>query len=217
MRLHPRVLPREQLEEAIRQLATRYPRCFIINGRMRIPLKAGIETDLRQDGVDENTISAIGFYTQSWDYLNCLQAGAERVDLNGVKAGVVTEQEANSAQKRLQEEQAESLARRKGISSSLTSPAFLARKTRSVSQPREPGLPEEAPTLPVPSELSEKPSEESLKATPPLARLQAILQSASNIAAGTEDETLRTALVTTALRVLVGEAEKVIASLEGVS
>ena len=207
--MHPRAIPREQLEESIRELADKYPKCFIVNGPMRLPLKVGIASDLRQDDVDEHTISAIGFYTQSWNYLECLQAGAARVDLDGGKAGVVTEQEASAAQRRLAEGQAE-VARRRSAPSSFTPPAFLNSK-HSISQPCESALPKEV--RPAPS--AEKPSAESPKATSPLARLQGILQSASDIAARTEDETLRTALTTTALKVLVGEAEKVIATLGG--
>jgi ProP effector len=212
MRSHLRVLPREQLEESIRQLAAKYPKCFVANGRLRLPLKAGIEADLRQDGANENAIAAVGFYTQSWDYLQCLQAGAKRVDLDGIRVGTVTEPEAISAQKQLQEEQAK-VARQRGASSSFAPPAFLARG-HSVSQPREADLPEESPT---PAPPAEKPPEQLPKAAPPLARLQAILQSASDIAARTEDETLRTALMTTALKVLAGEAEKMITTLESAS
>ena len=46
------------------------------------------------------------FYLQSWGYLSCIEAGAERVDLNGKKAGIVTEQEQMSAQKRIRDEKA---------------------------------------------------------------------------------------------------------------
>src|SRR6516162_4116289 len=69
MRSHLRVLPREQLEESICELADRYPKCFFVYGRLRLPLKIGIETDLRQDGVDEATVSAVEFYRGDWGYL----------------------------------------------------------------------------------------------------------------------------------------------------
>jgi ProP effector len=207
MHSHLRTIPREQLEESIRELADMYPRCFITNGRMRLPLKIGIEADLRQDDVDEDTISAVSFYTQSWNYLQCLQAGAERVDLDGIKAGVVTEQEASAARKRYQEGQAEVARRRSAPSSS--PPAFLISR-RSPRPPCEPGVPEEAPAPP-----AEKPAEESPRATLSLARLQKTLQLASDVAAGAGEESLRTALVVTALKILIGDAEKAITTLTG--
>jgi sRNA-binding protein len=127
MRLHLRPIPRERLEEAVGWLAGEYPKTFVLNGKLRLPLKIGIEADLRQDGADATAIAALEFYQQSWDYLQCLQAGAKRVDLDGVKVGTVTAQEASAAQKQLTEEQTE-VARRRSESNSSTLPASLTRK-----------------------------------------------------------------------------------------
>jgi ProP effector len=200
--------PREHLEGSIRRLATRYPACFFEVPKLRRPLKAAIESDLEKDGVDNDVIAAVRFYRSNWSYQRALQAGAERVDLNGRKAGIVTEQEQRTAQNRIRTEQ-EELARKDGSSSSAqqASPGPTLLSLRAVREPSA-----DQPS----ADLEQQPAG-SPKAPPPLARLQAILQSASDITASTEDETLRAALMTTALRVLVGEAEKVIASLESQS
>jgi sRNA-binding protein len=207
MRSHLRVLPREQLEESICELADRYPKCFFVYGRLRLPLKIGIETDLRQDGVDEATVSAVEFYRGDWGYLERLHAGSARVGLNGVRAGTVTEQESAYAQRRLKEERGEVAARRKGLGNGGSLPAFV---TKVMPQPVQAELPEAQPTLSTPPVLP-APAEEAS----PLARLQVILQSASDIATNTKDEILRAALTTAALRVLASETAKAITTLEG--
>jgi sRNA-binding protein len=196
--MHLRPIPREQLEEAIGELADEYPKCFIPNDRLRLPLKIGIESDLRQDGADETAISAASFYMRGWAYLQCLQAGAERVDLSGTKAGVVTTQEASAARRQLAEEQAE-VARRRTVPDRFAPPALLGKRTV------------DSPPAPSP----EKPAADPPQAILELARLQKTLQLASDIAAGVEQESLRAALVVAALKVLVGDAERVIAALTG--
>jgi hypothetical protein len=52
------------------------------------------------------------------------------------------------------------------------------------------------------------------KAPPMLARLQTLLTAANNALEGTEDESLRSALVATSLTLLVKEAQSVIGELE---
>jgi hypothetical protein len=101
-----RTLPREQLEDCIHYLANKYPACFFEEPRMRRPLKKSIASDLEKDGVSQEVMSALSYYMRNWGYQNCLQAGVERVDLDGKKAGVVTEQEHMEAQQRIRAEKA---------------------------------------------------------------------------------------------------------------
>src|SRR2546429_8991493 len=101
---HARTFPKEQLLDCIHQLATRYPACFFEDPRLRRPLKSTIISDLQKEGASDLVFAGVNYYTRNWTYQNCLQAGAERVDLDGKKAGIVTEQEQLNAQKRVREE-----------------------------------------------------------------------------------------------------------------
>jgi sRNA-binding protein len=60
--------------------------------------------DLQKSGVNHDAVSSAEFYLASWSYLYNLQAGRDRVDLNGKKCGTVTEQEQMEARERLAEE-----------------------------------------------------------------------------------------------------------------
>jgi sRNA-binding protein len=209
MRLHTRAIPREYLEEAIRKLAAAYPKCFFEDPRLRRPLKTTIESDLRKDGVDEETIAGVNFYISAWTYQRALQAGAERVDLNGKKAGVVTEQEQLNAQNRVREEQEERARRNNAEHGVRKRPvadllALHAAERALTNQPSDITASEEEQQL-----------MKSPKSAPALTRLQMLLQSVNTILSDTEDELLRPALAAAALRVLVREAERTIASLEG--
>ena len=99
--VHP--IPRPMLEEYIEYLSTRYPKCFFVDSRMRRPLKKTIVADLQKDRVwDDEKIGAVAnFYMNDFGYLYALTPGAERVDLDGNKAGTVTEQERVDAIKRV--------------------------------------------------------------------------------------------------------------------
>jgi sRNA-binding protein len=214
--------PREHLDESIRQLAARYPSCFFESPKLRRPLKAAIETDLQKDGIGDEVIAAVQFYKSNWSYQRALQAGAERLDLSGKKAGTVTEQEQRTAQNRIRVEQ-EERTRKDGSGAQRASPVSTLLSLHAV---REASAAQPSAGLEQPSEERDfnhgvtearHVPAESPKAPAPLARLQAILQSASDIAARTEDETLQTALIVAALRVLIGEAEKAIATLGGTS
>jgi sRNA-binding protein len=188
-----RKFPREVLEGAVRVLSDKYPACFFVDSRMRRPLKNTILEDLAEDRASAEELSAVGFYTHDWSYQMSLQAGVERVDLNGKKAGTVTAAEELAARKQVQAE--------KEAVKAIKAPAKLRVKPKDV-------LPEWAPV------------DEPLPAAPaapvdPLARLQKLMATGAALYADTEDEALRAALAVTVLKQLRDEAVKAIALLDG--
>ena len=103
---HVRPLPRQALDEYVEYLATKYPKCFFVDPRMRRPLKKTIVDDLRKERVldDEKVEAATSFYMNHFGYQYQLRAGAERIDLDGSRVGVVTEQEQIGAEKKVRED-----------------------------------------------------------------------------------------------------------------
>ncbi len=216
---HTRTFPKEILLEAVRHLADKYPACFFEDPRQRRPLKSSIISDLEGDGATDELIAGADFYTRDWDYQRCLQAGAERVDLNGKKAGVVTEQEQRNARRRVREEKA-ALSSKISPVSALKSLSRAAddtlNKVASLQPPSEP-RDGPAPSKPDPELLPASPAVQTAESTSssPLARLQKLASTAAHLHADTEDETLRSALTVATLKLLADEARKVITSLEG--
>ncbi len=111
--LHPRteVLNKTQKNqsqlaryEALRWLATTFPQVFDNSLRIR-PLKIGIMKDILAyaDQVADLPLSksklreAVVLFTRRIDYLTCLKAREERIDLEGKAVSVVTEEEAEKA------------------------------------------------------------------------------------------------------------------------
>jgi ProP effector len=89
---------------AVAVLGETFPEAFARRGAERRPLKIGIARDLAERGVDLDVIRAgLGSYCRSYGYLSAMKAGASRVDLDGSIAGIVTAEEATSAQERLAE------------------------------------------------------------------------------------------------------------------
>jgi hypothetical protein len=193
--------PRDHLEDAIRYLAGKYPACFFEDPAMRRPLKATIAADLQKDGVAEEIIAGVSFYMNHFGYQRQIQAGADRVDLNGRKAGVVTELEQLNAQKKVKEAKEEINNRKNGPVPSLrSSPVAGKISGDDFGKVAAPG-----------KQVSPGPTPES---APVLARLHMLLASADKVFAANEDEALRTALTLASLKLLVDEAHKVITKLE---
>src|SRR5262245_4040373 len=88
---------REAVAAAIMLLAELYPRCFSVYQGRRRPLKIGIHKDIltELDGAltPLELSKALGFYCSNPAYLGRTRKGAERLDLNGEPAGVVTDDE----------------------------------------------------------------------------------------------------------------------------
>ena len=190
-----RKFPREVLEGAVRVLADKYPACFFVDGRMRRPLKNTILDDLADDRASAEELSAVGFYTHDWSYQMAIQAGVERVDLNGKKAGTVTAAEELAARKQVQ-------AEKEAVKGNKLPAKLMRVKPKDSPQDLPPVVYGEqlpaAPAVPV----------------DPLARLQKLMATGAALYADTEDEALRVALAVTVLKQLRDEAAKAIAVLE---
>jgi sRNA-binding protein len=95
----------DDLARAIEALSEIYPRTFFVNGRLRQPLKHDIVQDIKADIADDPN-SELRFYnideTVAWYCTHvgyhkaCSFAGTPRLDLNGNRAGTVTEAEARA-------------------------------------------------------------------------------------------------------------------------
>ena len=90
-------------QAALALLMETYPKAF---SRTEVrPLKIGIQEDLLADEkIAKNKIKrALASYVRSLAYYRSLQAGADRIDLNGEASGAVSEQEAEHARGKLKE------------------------------------------------------------------------------------------------------------------
>lgn len=102
----------------IAYLAEQFPQCFTIKGEAK-PLKIGIFDDLAERLADDPKVSktrlrgALRQYTNSWRYLRCITADAERVDLDGCAAGKVEKDHAEHAAEALAESKAKVADKRK--------------------------------------------------------------------------------------------------------
>jgi sRNA-binding protein len=175
--------PRETLEGWIDHLVRKYPACFCRDPTLKRPLKKSIENDLR----DESAIdaeAALSYYTRNWDYQNSLQAGADRIDLDGKKVGTVTESEFTDSSDGVSlfgEEKQRVREKRAGVATD---------QLRKIDAP---------------------PREPEAK---PLARLESIMARTVGLMAADEDKALQSALAIASLKILIQEAEKVIAALD---
>lgn len=88
---------------ALQLLMEAYPKTFDRNNVR--PLKIGIQEDLIADEkVSKNKIKrALASYVRSLNYYRSLREGAERVDICGEAAGVVTKEESEHAKQKLKE------------------------------------------------------------------------------------------------------------------
>ncbi len=202
--LHNKIMPREMIEEAIAYLVATYPKTFFQLSHQKRPLKKNIISDLEKDGVldDDKRTAAVSFYMRDWNYEDCLQAGAKRVDLDGKEVGTVTEQEAIEAQTRLRTQKAE---RRQ-----ILNPISVVRSLHANGK-----IPTDQLSKITAPAAMERIS--MVKATKPngadLTKLRALWGNIESVLS-IDDETLRTALVAPALKVLIVEASKVVATLE---
>jgi sRNA-binding protein len=197
-------VPRETLEEWLDHLVRKYPGCFYRDPSLKRPLKKTIADDLRNGSVIDAE-AAIAYYTRDWHYQASLQAGADRIDLYGKKSGTVTEQEARAAARQVAGEK-QKLKERRAIEQRDTIAAIHKLHVNG-------HIPDDQlRKIDTPHVQTETASE--VNRNNPLARLEAILARTTKLLADDGDETLRTALAVTSLKILVQEAQKVIAILE---
>jgi len=94
-----------QVGEVLRFLCSRFPKTFFAYQVKRRPLKLGIHRELETilgETVDRKLIHrTLRTYVSNYCYLRSQKIGAERIDLNGNPAGVVTAEEAENAKKSL--------------------------------------------------------------------------------------------------------------------
>jgi sRNA-binding protein len=105
-------MERDDIERCIEALSEIYPAAFFASGRLRRPLKIGIAKDIKADVAADpdselkfyDIDQVLAWYTNHVGYQNaCSVAGAVRVNLDGAKAGTVTESEARQAKERATE------------------------------------------------------------------------------------------------------------------
>lgn len=104
-------------KEILARLTELFPKCFILQGEAK-PLKIGIFQDLAERLTEEDNISktrlrqAIRHYTNSWRYLESVQVGAKRVDLDGNEGEEINEEHASYAKTQLDESRAKAKEKR---------------------------------------------------------------------------------------------------------
>jgi sRNA-binding protein len=90
---------------AITLLAETFPRCFSVYEGRRRPLKIGIHKDILAavDGAltPLELSKALRAYCANGAYLHSSREGAQRIDLDGNPAGIVTAEESQGAKARL--------------------------------------------------------------------------------------------------------------------
>jgi sRNA-binding protein len=189
---------------------------------LKRPLKKNILLDLEHDGVldDDRREAAVSYYTQGWDYEAVLQAGAKRVDLDGKEVGTVTETEAREARERVAAQKKERAEKKQVLIHAVRERAVIE---KGMSLP-DGKIPTDIPLMRPPSMAKPKTSTNTpLPAPEPppavngadLTQLRALWGNIDAVLTTAEGDALRSALAVAALKVFVGEAAKVIASLEG--
>jgi ProP effector len=193
---------REEIEATIRMLAERFPKCFVENPQLCRPLKRNILADLEQadfPAAHDLIAAAVNWYESNFSYLYALQAGAKRIDLNGKEVGTVTELEQAAALKKIKERKKFLSERYGGYNATKTLATLHAAGRIPDDQLRK----LEAPPIPVKT----KPA-----AAPELTRVHEALAAAQTAWAGSGDTSLRAALTSAALGVVIKEAQSVIDS-----
>ena len=191
-----------QRAEFIQYLADKFPKTFFDEPSHRRPLKHGILDDLdRQKVLDrEKLTQALDWYQNHFVYRYGLIAGAERVDLDGSKAGIVTEAEQRAARAWVAARKRE-LKEQQTIAAKPVIPT-AAGKGHEMNGAAMPKTVATTPDLPHANHLHHS-----------LSEMQVALGIVSSILTEQLYEPLRPALAATALREIIGKAEKIISSL----
>lgn len=90
------------VKEVLAYLAQQFPLCFSVKGEAK-PLKIGIFQDLAARLEPDSLVSktqlrqALRVYTSSWRYLEAIQLGVARVDLEGEAGELIDQQQADHA------------------------------------------------------------------------------------------------------------------------
>jgi ProP effector len=193
---------KDEREEFIQYLADKFPKCFFDEPSHRRPLKHDILDDLdKQKVLDrEKLTQTLDWYQNHFVYRYGLIAGAERVDLEGNKAGFVTEAEQRAARAWI-------AARKREMKEQQTVAAMpviptAAGKGHEINGAAMPKIAATTPDLPRANHLP-----------PALSEMQAAIGIINNIMTERQYEPLRPALATAALKEIIGKAERLISSL----
>jgi hypothetical protein len=187
---------RDESEQIIRMLVERYPQTFFQVPQQRRPLKKDIVSDLLNDGFDVGPgplKKAVDWYQGHFGYHYSLQAGAERVDLNGKGGAKVTPQEAKKAQDYIAERQ--------------RPPDPI--ETMPVLRPLR-----RAGTLSLPEDAMRKIPTPEVNTNDPLLRLQEQLDAVRRVMMDAPNPALRTAFGVAGLGVLAQEVEAIVKELQ---
>jgi sRNA-binding protein len=216
-------------DEFIRYLSEKFPKCFFEAPTQRRPLKRDIIVDLEKRNVldPDKLAPALDWYASHFAYRYALVAGAERVDLDGRKAGTVTPQEQQEALEYI-------IARKREVKIQQASVVKLNSKStmRQKAQeavvhitsdllPRQPDQSETVVNLNAVKSAAVGPAinghaNDAVVAPslhPSLAELQSLLAAASGVLTEKQYEPLRLVLAAAALREIANRAEKLIDSL----
>jgi ProP effector len=197
-------LHRTDRDAAIRDLAVQYPGCFFEEPTLRRPLKNSIVDDLGKDNAgDRGQLERVlDWYRSDFGYQRSLIAGAEKVDLNGKKAGTVTAKEQEDAHRYVRERQKE-LAERRAARVNAEDPVPRSTTAKEQMNGHENMI---SKTPPPPSLPSLRPS---------LVVLQEALVAVNGLLTDKRFESMRGVLVTAALKEVIAGAQALIGSLQG--
>ena len=195
-------LTRQEVEHAVHVLATKYPKGFFEDPKLRRPLKKNLVVDLQKDGCPltaEEMSTAIDWYENHFAYQYALQAGAKRVDLNGKEVGTVTELESRNARNYIAERKRAMNERNLNLAPPTTTSLVVAGR-----------IPDDAlRKIDLPSE----PSPMTATKADPLARLQGQVDALRRVIEVSEP-TMQMALMAAGLKVVIAEAENMITDLD---
>ncbi|AWB67735.1 RNA chaperone ProQ [Saccharobesus litoralis] len=108
----------KDVNEVIAYLAEQFPKCFSIKGEAK-PIKIGIFKDLAERVDQEGRVSrtvlrtALRKYTSSWRYLESIQPGAKRVDIDGNEVEDIEQEHVEHAKATLAESKQKAAEKRK--------------------------------------------------------------------------------------------------------
>jgi sRNA-binding protein len=197
-------ISRNERDRALLALTEEYPKAFFIEPKRRVPLKHGIEQDMKAD-LTTNQHSAlvyfdigdaVAWYRSHVGYLiSCSVAGAGRLDLAGMVVAKVTEAEARTAREKAKEIFADIEVRKRQRQWPQQSGFSVARATPPV----------QARSFAVDAKLSNLDM---------LAAVQKQLELVKTILGDVPDDSLRRELARPALRLMVDELNTIIARFD---
>lgn len=196
-------LHREDRDQGVAHLAQTYPKCFFEDPDLRRPLKHGIIDDLEGERVLDHgkLIQILDWYQSHFVYQRGLIAGAERIDLNGKKAGTVTPKEQQDARTQIARRKKE-MAEQRALQSIDPAPPIV-RPPPDRELNGAPHMISKTPPPPGPH-----PAIETIK------EIQTALATAATLMTEKQFELLRPVLVTAALKEVIGGTEQLLKTLQ---